>query len=152
MKTILAILVGGVVAGALDIISAFGSYVPDGATELGILQYIASGILGADAFEGGWTTGAIGLACHFGLTTAMAAVFVLAAKPLPVLLQQWCFAGALFGAATYVAMVYVVVPLSLVSDWTPAVGWSIAPGLMAHIFYVGLPIAYVARKVLRGEP
>jgi hypothetical protein len=51
----------------------------------------------------------------------------------------------------YVFMNYVAVPLSAAPNWKPAQGWAVVGGLMAHCFYVGLPIAFIARAFLR-EP
>jgi hypothetical protein len=147
MKTVLAILIGGLVAGALDIVAAFAGYVPDGSTELGILQYIASAVIGPEqAFAGGWATGAMGLAFHFGLTIGMAVVFVVAARFVPLLLTYEWIAGVVFGLLTYVVMVYVIVPHSNAPNWTPAEGWNVVAGLMSHVFYVGLPIALIAKR------
>lgn len=149
MKTILAILIGGVIAGALDILSAFASYIPngEGTTVTSILQYIACGVIGPEqAFAGGTATALMGLAFHFGLTIGMAVVFVFAARFVPLLLTYEWIAGVVFGIATYVVMVYVIVPNSNVPGWTPAEGWNIVAGLMAHIFYVGLPIALIAKR------
>lgn len=146
MKTILAILLGGFVAGALDILSAFATYVPTGATEIGILQFIASGALGPDAFTGGAGAAAIGALIHFGLTTLMAAAYVLGARVLPVLTERAWICGALYGIVVYFLMTYAAVPLSRVEGWDPTPGWSMVSGLMAHIFYVGLPIALIARQ------
>lgn len=47
-----AILWGGLIAGALDLLYAFVWYGPRGVSPVRILQSIASGLLGADAYEG----------------------------------------------------------------------------------------------------
>jgi hypothetical protein len=147
LKLILAALIGGIVAGALDIVSAFVSLVPHGATEIGILHYIASGVLGPEAANaGGAGTALLGLAVHFALTTAMAGVFVIAARFLPLLTDQAWITGPLYGVGLYFLMSYVAVPLSAVEGWKPGVGWAMVGGLMAHAFYVGLPIALIAKR------
>jgi hypothetical protein len=54
MRRVLStIVLAGLVAGALDIVAAFASYAAQGATVEGILKYIASGLLGAAALQGG---------------------------------------------------------------------------------------------------
>jgi hypothetical protein len=142
-----AILLGGVAAGAADIISAFGT---QKGRVLGVLQYIGSGLIGSSARDGGWATAAIGLAVHFGLTTIMAALFVLAARRWTVLLQKPWPAGLIYGALLYGAMFYVIVPhLSAAQGWkTPQGFWSNLSAAMGHGFFVGVPIASVARHFL----
>ena len=54
-----AIVVGGIAAGALDIVYAFTVYGVRGVAPLTILQSIASGVLGREAFRGGAETGAL---------------------------------------------------------------------------------------------
>jgi hypothetical protein len=143
-----AIFLGGFAAGAADIISAIGRGKP-----LGVLQYIASGLIGPSAFNGGWLTGAAGLAVHFGLTTIMAVLFVLAARHWPVLWRNPWLAGIVYGALLYGAMFYVIVPyLSAASGWkTPEGPWRNLGAAMGHGFFVGVPIACLARHFLERE-
>ncbi|MBW8844970.1 MAG: hypothetical protein JF607_08375 [Burkholderiales bacterium] len=149
MRRVLTIVVAGLVSGTLDILAAFASYVSQGATVEGILKYIASGVLGAAALQGGMAMVALGLLCHFALTTAMAAIFLLAALRLRSLVTHPWLWGTVYGVLTWVAMVYVVVPLSGVAGWKLPVGWSIVSGLLSHIFYVGVPIAHITQYGLR---
>jgi hypothetical protein len=148
--TLSAILLGGAAAGVADIISAFGT---QKGRVLGVLQYIGSGLIGSSAFDGGWATAAVGLAVHFGLTTIMAALFVLAAQRWTVLLQKPWPAGLIYGALLYGTMFYVIVPhLSAAQGWkTPQGFWSNLGAAMGHGFFVGVPIASVARHFLGQE-
>jgi uncharacterized membrane protein YagU involved in acid resistance len=145
-----AIFSGGAAAGAADIVSAFGT---QKGRVLGVLQYIGSGLIGSSAFDGGWATAVVGLAVHFGLTTIMAALFVLAAQRWTVLLQRPWPAGLVYGALLYGAMFYVIVPhLSAAQGWkTPQGFWSNLGAAMGHGFFVGVPIASVARHFLGQE-
>lgn len=144
-KVGLAILVGGMAAGAMDIISAVAGKDP-----LRVLQYIGSGLIGKIAFDGGWWTGAAGLAVHFGLTLIMAALFVLVARRWTILLQQTWLAGMVYGALIYVAMFYFIVPvLSAATNWkTPEGFLANLKGAMLHGLLVGLPIAAAARHYM----
>jgi len=146
-----AILLGGFAAGAADILSAIGNK----GKPLGVLQYIASGLIGRSAFDGGWLTGAVGLAVHFGLTTIMAALFVSAARRWAVLWRNPWPVGFIYGALLYGAMFYGIVPhLSAASGWkTPDGPWRNLGAAMGHGFFVGVPIACLARYFLgrRGE-
>lgn len=146
MRRASAIVVAGLVSGTLDILSAFASYTAQGATVQGILKYIASGLLGPAAMQGGLGVAGVGLLCHFFLTTAMAAVYGVAAHQRRGLANRPWLWGSLYGALTWVAMVFIVVPLSGVPGWKFPVGWNIVGGLLAHIFYVGVPIAHIVGR------
>jgi len=56
-----AVLLGGSIAGALDIIFAISFAAYNGATPVRLLQTVASGLLGTAAFTGGVPVAALGL-------------------------------------------------------------------------------------------
>lgn len=149
MRHTSTIVVAGLVSGAVDILGAFASYTAQGATVQGILKYIASGLLGPSAMQGGVGIAGVGLLCHFLLTMGMAAIYLAAARKLPMLATQPWRWGSVYGVLTWIAMVFVVVPLSAVAGWKLPQGWSIVGGLLAHIFYVGVPIAHIVQHGLR---
>ena len=83
-KLLQAILIGGLIAGALDITCAFiFSYIRSGRSPAFVLQSVASGVLGRDAYQGGTKTAALGLGFHFVIALTAAAVYVLASRALP---------------------------------------------------------------------
>jgi uncharacterized membrane protein YagU involved in acid resistance len=151
MRHASTIVAAGLVSGALDILAALASYTAQGATVPGILKYIASGLLGPAAMQGGVEIAWLGLLCHFLLTTAMAAIYWVAALKLRLLATQPWLWGSVYGVLTWLAMVFVVVPLSGVIGWKLPQGWSIVAGLLAHISYVGVPIAHIVRYGLRDS-
>jgi len=139
-----AILWGGTAAGTVDIVAAFRGGAP-----VGVLQFIASGLLGKAALEGGLPMAAVGLAVHFGLTTIMAGLFVLAARRRPELLWSPWLSGLVYGALLFAAMNYVIVPHSAVAVWKhPSGFWGNINGAMGHGFFVAVPIACIARHFL----
>jgi uncharacterized membrane protein YagU involved in acid resistance len=141
-----AIVVGGILAGVGDILFALIFYPMHGARPIRVLQSIAGGVQGREAFSGGWATAALGLALHFVIALGAAAVFCLAAAKLPNLLRRVWISGLAYGAVVWLVMNAVVVPLSaLRGRFPPAHPWE---GLVAHLFLVGLPIAFAARKFL----
>lgn len=151
MRQASTIVAAGMASGTVDILAALASYTAQGATVQGILKYIASGLLGPAAMQGGMETAWVGLACHFLLTTAMAAIYLFAARQFKSLATQpWAW-GGVYGVLTWLAMVFVVVPLSGAPGWKIPQGWSIIGGLLAHIFYVGVPIAHIVRLGLRDS-
>ena len=108
-----AVLLGGLTAGVLDIADALIFHGARGVAPWRILQAIASGLLGREAFAGGAWTAALGLGLHFFIATTAAAVYALASLRLPVLdpAALSCAAQPLAWSSTSV-MQYVVLPLS----------------------------------------
>lgn len=146
-----AILVGGFVAGVLDITYAFVFWGLRGAAPGRILQSVASGLLGSASYEGGTGTAVLGGALHMLNACLIAAVYVLASRRLPDLARRPFLWGPLYGIGAYLVMNYVVIPLSAF----PRRGGSPAPavwitGVLAHVFLIGLPIALAARKSAPG--
>ena len=143
------ILVGGLVAGVLDITDALVFHGLRGVAPGRILQAIASGLLGRDAFDGGAATAALGLGLHFVIAFGAATVYGVASRRLSVLVERPWLTGPIFGLAVYAVMQYVVLPLSRFRPGPPSppgsIDWGLVNLLAAHIFFVGLPIALAAR-------
>jgi hypothetical protein len=143
-----AIVAGGLVVGVLDILDAFIFFgVRNGTAPLRILQAISSGLLGRSAYQGGWTTGALGLLLHFTIATGIVTVFVLASRKLPVLLDRPWIVGPLYGVAAYLVMNLIVLPFDANPPAAFPSGSGLANGVLIHIFGVGLPAVMAARQV-----
>ena len=141
------VVAGGLVAGALDIAFACGYWaiardVPAGR----ILQSVASGVLGKASFDGGTATAMLGLALHFFITLVMSLVYFAASRRLPALAQRPVALGALYGVALWIAMNYVVVPLSNAAGGSPGLDLWTGMSIAAHVLLVGIPIALCARR------
>lgn len=145
------ILIGGSIAGLLDGLDAVLFYNwAFGVPAALLFQNIASGLIGPQSFRGGWPTVILGVACHFSIALGAAAVFYAACLGLPALFRNPFLFGPAFGLAVYVVMHYVVVPLSAISKRTvPVTKLELADQLLSHMFFVGLPIALMARKSVR---
>jgi hypothetical protein len=144
---------GGLIAGTLDIADAFlFNGLRSGVRPERILQYIASGLLGARSFSGGWRAAALGLALHFVIAFAAATAFWLASRRLSWLVRHYLAAGLLFGGVWYLFMNRVVVPLSSVARSQTAPPWiNLVNGVLAIMILVGLPIAIAARRYSRSR-
>jgi hypothetical protein len=115
---------------------------------VGVPQYIASGLLGQAAFSGGLLTAALGVGVHFFLAFAFAALYYALAVRTPALRSHAISAGLLYGAAIWIFMDFIVLPLTGTPKFPfdPAV---FASFLLDHAFFVGLPIALLVRRGLR---
>jgi hypothetical protein len=140
-----AVVAGGLAAGFLDLTAALVLYGLRGARLIRIVQAIASGLMGADAFKGGGATAALGVLLHFFIATAAAAVFVLASRVQPALVRRPLLWGPVYGVVVYAVMNFVVVPLSAVArgPFNPPLAATL---VVIHMLCVGLPIALAARR------
>ena len=170
MRKVSAILLGGLVAGVLDIVYAFVVYGPLSyqLSPIQVLHLVAAGWIGSEtANAGGWNTAALGLGTHFMLTTIFATVFVFAAMRFPTLTRNAVLSGLLYGFALYLVMTYIVVPLSAAhqsqhfatdlndavarlresfSSVRPSDRWQLLGTIFTHTVFVGVPIALINRR------
>ena len=140
-----AILWGGLLTGALDITAAFVVYGAMGLPPMRLLQGIASGLLGRDAFSGGRATALLGFFLEFVIATGAAATYVVCCRWFRFLIRRPFVAGPLYGIAVYWVMQLVVLPLSryVHHSFSLKIAWI---GIVIHMVCVGLPIAMVARR------
>jgi hypothetical protein len=152
LSTAGALVAGTLTVGVLDILDAFIFFGLRGAQPVGILQSIASGVLGRAAYQGGLRTAALGLLLHFVIAGGVVATYLLATRLIPALNRRPWLYGLLYGVVVYAVMNLVVVPLSaaaLGSGPTPLVVR--VNGVLIHMFGVGLPAALVAARVGSGR-
>ena len=140
------IVLGGLAIGVLDSIAAMvNAWFRGGVAPDRVWQYVASSVVGGDAFTGGLAMAALGLFFHFCVAFGVAAVFYILARQLPLLIRYAVIAGMIYGVVVYFAMSYVVVPMTLVRQ--SAFNWyGLISGLIIHMLFVGLPVALVTRR------
>jgi uncharacterized membrane protein YagU involved in acid resistance len=132
------IVVGGLVAGVLDLLYAVAVYSPG--QPILVPQTIASGILGMKSYGEGTKTAALGVVLHFIIALCAATIYYLASRKLTFMVRRAVLRGLTYGALVYLFMHIVVLPLSAVpKDDTPFI--YVACEFVAHWFCVGLPIA-----------
>ena len=140
---------GGLIAGTLDICAAcVTSWLRAGVGPVRVLHSVASGLLGAAAFDGGAKTAVLGLALHFLIATGATVVFYLASRKMMFLIERPVTFGLLYGVAVYAFMNFVVLPLSNVARRPIPVSGRII-GVLIIMFCIGLPIALVVRRYSR---
>jgi len=143
------ILWGGLIAGTLDITAAFlTAWLRAGVTPARVLQFVASGLLGAASFNGGAKAALLGLACHFLIATAATVIFYFASRKLLFLIERPVTFGLLYGVLVYAFMNIVIVPMSRVQP-RPLTFTGFAIGILTIMFCVGLPIAVIVRRFSR---
>lgn len=142
-NALLAIAVGGLVAGALDLLQAcilFGWDIP---------LAIAGGLLGPKAFHGGVGAYALGVLLHFFIAFSAAAIYYAASCRLTLLREYPLVCGLFFGAAVEDVMRFIVLPLSALHAKGPYDLRDLIQGLLIHMVVIGLPISYSIRRFAR---
>ena len=139
-NALLAIAVGGGIAGALDLLQAcllFGWRIP---------LVIAAGLLGRQAFHGGVGTYILGVCLHFFIACSATAIYYAASRKLRFLLEHPLVCGLFYGMAVELVMSYIVLPCSALHARGPYKLHDVLVGLAVHMVVVGLPIAFSVRR------
>jgi hypothetical protein len=129
----------------MDITSAFILALSRGSTVSRLLQFIASGLLGAQAFQGGTATAVLGLVLHFVIAFTLVAIFYAASRSFGFLRQHAVSSGLVYGLAVYGMMNLVVLPLSAARPKHSVAGDLIQIGI--HMFVIGLPTSLLLRRL-----
>jgi hypothetical protein len=139
-----AIFAAGLLAGVLDISAAFITWAPQGVPPVTILQGIASGLLGPQAFKEGTTSALLGGAIHFLIAFSAAAVFYVASRKIDFMTRRPILAGVLYGVSVYVVMYWIVMPLAKMHPAHTFTRSIVA--IVTHMVCVGLPISLMVRR------
>lgn len=141
------ILLGGLIAGTLDITAAcLQAWLKAGVTPIRVGRYIASGALGPSALTGGAKTALLGFAFHYLIATTATAVFYFASRKLRFLVERPISMGLLYGLFVWLFMNFVVLPLSAVRRAGAAALSDRVVSALIIMFCVGLPIALIVRR------
>jgi uncharacterized membrane protein YagU involved in acid resistance len=143
-RPLLAIGMGGLIVGALDLTYAIIVYSVH--QPILVPQTIASGVLGAKAYQGGMASAALGIALHFFIATIWASLYYVASRKLKFLVYHAVLCGMAYGVVVYLLMHFVVVPLSAVPPGGSTPFLYEAAEFVWHWFGVGLPIALCVRR------
>lgn len=140
------IILTGLIAGTLDIIAAMANFfIATGKNPVRVLQFIASGVFGTDAFSDDPLMPIYGLIFHFCIATIWTALFFIAYPIAKVAAKHWILSGVVYALIVWGTMTRVVLPLSYV----PQQPFEIDKALLAIailIACIGLPISYSANR------
>jgi hypothetical protein len=140
-RALQSILVGGTVAGVLDLTSAFYFY------GRGVPRVIAAGLLGRGVIaNGGSGIYVLGILLHFFIAISAAAVFYAASRKLEFMTTNFVVSGLFFGIGLYLVMTLIVLPLSALHSRAPLARRDVIQGLLIHMLIIGLPISFFVRK------
>ena len=146
-----AVVVGGLIGGALDLLFAVSFAAYNGVAPARVLQAIASGLLGEAASSGGTGVEVLGLACHFGISLLWAGLFAVLAWRLPALARRPLVSGPVFGIFVFLGMRLVVLPLSAYPHPVSFKPLATVLDLLSHMFLFGTPIAVLVSRAVRAK-
>jgi uncharacterized membrane protein YagU involved in acid resistance len=137
-----AILLGGLVAGTVDIGAA--CLINDRSVTF-ILHTIAGGLLAKRAYAGGTHTALLGLLLQELMGILIAAIYVATATALPSLKRRWLTWGLAYGVVIFLVMNYVVLPLSAWKHHAHFSTYTFSANMAAMLLF-GLIVAYFASR------
>jgi hypothetical protein len=147
-----AVVTTGLLAGTLDILSACThAYLARGTTPDTVFKYIASALLGMEAFAGGTGTILLGLLMHYAIAFSWTLLFFLIYPKLPFLWRNRIVSGIIYGAFVWVIMSLVLVPLTDVPKG-PFNPTSAAIGMIILMLMIGMPNAFRAQAFYGPPP
>jgi hypothetical protein len=160
MKPGKALLLGGLTVAVLEAIETSTYWwIREKVTPWRIFRYIASGLLGKAAFDGGPEGLWLGIALHVFNALVIVAVYLIASRRFPTLVRHPVVWGLAYGAGVHLVMAYVVIPLSEARRSGTFNPIHFVHSILSQALTVGLPTALFARaaqwperKSLPAEP
>lgn len=145
-----AIVVAAMIAGTLDICAAcLQAYFMGGVVPMRVLQYVASGVFGPEAFRSGMQGALAGLGLHYLIAYSWSVllffVYPLFLKISSALAQNLIIMGVLYGIFVWSVMNLVVVPNSAVQT-RPFDLLRASIGAVIIIICVGFPLVWRAQR------
>jgi hypothetical protein len=151
VNTFRTVILAGLIAGSLDILSAFTDYyIRTGKGPEGVLRFIASGVFGKDAFTGDSIMIWLGLLLHFVIAFAFTTVFFILYPRVKFLHISIILTAFIFGMFAWLIMNLVVVPLSN----TPKIPFNpiyAIKAMLILICMIGLPLSSRALKSYQSQ-
>ena len=145
------ILLGGLVAGTLDIGAAA---LINRVSPVLIAHYIASGVLGKAAFAVGAPAAYLGLLLQWAMSIVIAAIYWFVTGRMPRLRAKWWLGGLLAGGVIFLVMNFIVMPFSAapitLHEVIARLRLAKAAENLLAMFVFGLIVAYCANTPSRG--
>jgi hypothetical protein len=137
----------GLLVGTFDILAAFidvyiksGKFIP-----LRILRFIAGGIFGKDASNGGMVMALAGLVFHYLFALLFTAVFFWIFPKFKFAAKNKIITGVVYGVFIWAVMNLVVLPLSKIPAGPINIS-SAAIDSLILVICIGIPLAFIVAK------
>ena len=142
-----AILLTGLIAGTLDMSTALLVYsvILKKVTAARLVQGIASGVFGADAYEGGFVMIIFGFLFHYCIALTFTFFYYLIYPRVSLLKKNWLISGLLYGLFAWAIMNLVV--LEIVFPARAAITFeSFAIGASILMVMIGVTISFFTHR------
>jgi hypothetical protein len=141
----------GLLAGTLDILAACTDYyIATEKNPVAVLRFIASGVLGKDAFTGGTGAAVFGLALHYLIAFIFTIFFFLVYPKIKLLSKNRIITAIVYGIFIWAIMSRIVLPLSNTPALTFHIGKAIKAALILTVM-IGLPLSFIAYNFYIGS-
>jgi hypothetical protein len=138
------VAIAGGVAGAIDLAFNLVKSFNAGTPVLRPWKGVAAALLGKDAvMQAGDSMAIVGVGLHLLITIGAAAIYYLVAKRQGWLVRHAFLSGLVFGTLFFLAINYVILPLSVIGHPLYVGAQTIAFALPGHIIMIGLPISLI---------
>ncbi len=138
------VAIAGVVPGTIDLAFNTVKAISAGTSVLRPWKGVAAALLGKDAvIRGGDAMAMIGVGLHFVITIGAAAIYYMVAKRHGWLVRHAFLSGLVFGTLFFLALNYVILPITFIGRPLYVGGPTIAVALPSHIIMIGLPISMI---------
>lgn len=140
------IIYAWLIAGTLDITSAIINFLVVNKTSLlGLFQYIASGLFGTKAFDGGLLMALAGLLIHYTIAFTWTIIFFFVYPRIKFLSFNIVLTGFAYGIIIWFFMNRIALKLSNVHHINFSLTHDIL-GTLYLMFCIGLPISIIVSK------
>lgn len=140
------ILWSGLIAGILDSLAGIiVYYIWFDLNPFQVLQFIASGIYGPSAINGGVSYILIGLFFHFVIAYTVAIIYFYAFPKISILREYKVTLGLVFGLGIWLVMNLLILPNTNIPK-SPFDAGLASVGIIWHMVLVGLPIAIITNN------
>ena len=140
------IFITGLLSFSLYILAAIIQYmIVTTKNPIRIFYYIASGVFGKEAYDGGTPMVIAGILFHYFIATTFSAFFFFIYPAIPWLGKNKIIGGLLYGVFVWVVMNLVVVPLSQVSRGAFHLH-QVLIGMGILMICIGLPVSLMANR------
>jgi uncharacterized membrane protein YagU involved in acid resistance len=145
-----AILGAWLIVGTLDLAAAMIQTIINNGSIVKLLQFIASGVFGVEAFVGGATTAVYGTLFHYGIALMWTVIFFMAYPVFKLATKNKVVTGVVYGLVVWVVMNRLVLPLSNITQRPFDATKSILAAAVL-IVAIGLPLSYLAHRYSTGS-
>ena len=147
------IIQAGLITGTLDILSAFiYYYIKSGKTNfLVIFKFIASGIFGKAAGDGGTNMILAGLILHYAIAFAFTIFFFWLYPKVNLMSKNRVVTAIIYGLFVWSVMNLIVVPLSNTAQRPFNIANAVT-NMCILIICIGVPLSFIANAYYKKSP